>query len=206
MVPKKRGRPFKAETLESQTAAENLRNRPARSMLSFNSNQSDLVTLIESMDRAKNEIIKQYKYSHTTSVQHAYDMASLGDEAMVGREETLLDHDKKKRAESGENKQKGGDSVRLTAANRAKELCKINQILLERLKPLGPLSVSDVARKILREWDQVDSATLLTGENKNMRCRGLPGDPPSAKTICTYIKEASPFQPHRVRKTSMKNK
>jgi len=206
MADKKRGRPLKTETLESRAAAENFLCRPVWSMQPSHSKQSELSEMIDSMDRAEKEIITQYKYSLTTSVKHAYAMASLGDEAMEGCEEALVKLDEKKRNESSDRKKWGGDAVNELATDRANEICKINQILLERLKPLGPLSMSDVARIILRDWCQIDPASLLPGEPRALRCRGLPGEPPTAKTITSYVKKASPFQPHRVGKTSLRIK
>jgi len=206
MAEKKRGRPLKPETLESKKAAENMLNRPAWSTQISTTKQAELNELISSMDRAEKEIIAQYKYSQTTSVQHAYAMASLGDESMNDFEEALLKRNKRKRSESSESKKMGADAVKKMAAARACELCQINKILLERLKPLGPLSMSDVAKKILKDWDHLDPSSLLLGEPRTLRCRGLPGKPPSAKTIASYIKKFSPFHPHRVGKTSLGNK
>lgn len=206
MAKKKRGRPLKAETLESLATKEALLNRPTWTMSPSGSSASNLKELIDSMNIAEAQIIQQYKYSHTTSVKHAYAMASVGDEVMEEFAETLLKRDKEKREESSINKKSGGDAVKRVAINRANNLCLINKVLLERLKPIGPLSMSDVARIILRDWEKLDPASLLPGEQPNMKRRGLPGKAPTAKTICSYIKLASPFQPHRVGKTSLRNK
>lgn len=206
MAEKKRGRPFKEETLESRNAAEHFRNRPEWSVLPPHPKQSELTGLIASMDIAEKEIIEQYKYSHTTSVKHAYAMASIGDEAMMNFEEALLEHDKVKRNESAKSKKSGGLAVKEIAASRATELCRINKILLQRLSPLGPRSMSYVARIILRDWHKLDPVSLLPGEPQTLRRRGLLGEPPTAKTIASYIKMASPYPQHRVGKTSLRNK
>lgn len=206
MMPKKRGRPFKKETLESKAFMENFQRRPEWAKLPSKGQESGLSELIASMDRTEKEIISQYKYSHTTSAQHAYNMASIGDEAMSGREKKFLLRDQEKSGESAKNKKAGGAAVKESAATRAIQLCRINKVLLERLKPLGPLSMSDVAQKILRDWKHLDPAALLPGEPKTLKCRGLPGEPPTSRTIANYITSASPFKQHRVGKTSLRNK
>ena len=207
MTEKKRGRPLKAETVESRVVAEKLRNRPSYLPPPSTEKLQDLNNLIASLDVAEQEILLAYKYSVTTSGSHAYTMASIGDESMTEEITTaVLKKDAEIREGLKNNPQAGGKSVKKTAAQRAEKICQLNKILLERLRPLGPLTISDVARKIIREWDLIQLGSLLPGEPPTLLARGISGEKPTIKTIGNYIKSASPFSVHRVGKTSLRKK
>ena len=207
MTEKKRGRPLKAETVESRVVAEKLRNRPSYLPPPSTEKLQDLNNLIASLDVAEQEILLAYKYSVTTSDSHAYTMASIGDESMT---EEIITAVLKKDAEIREglknNPKAGGKSVKKTAAQRAEKICKLNKILLERLRPLGPMSLNDVAGKIIREWDSIQPGLQLKGEPPTLLARGISGKKPTIKTIGNYIKSSSPFPMHRVGKTSLRKK
>lgn len=207
MTEKKRGRPLKAETVESRLAAENLRHRPSYLPPPSTEKLQDLNNLIASMDDAEQAILSAYKYSVTTSANHAYIMASIGDESM-SEEITakVLEKDNRIRAGLKDNPKAGGKSVKTNAAHRAEKICELNRILLERLRPLGPLSLNDVAGKIIREWDAIKPDLRLKGEPPTLLARGIGGEKPTIKTIGNYIKSASPFPMHRVGKTSLRKK
>lgn len=207
MTEKKRGRPLKAETVESRLAAENLRHRPSYLPPPNTEKLQGLNELIASMDDAEHEILAAFKYSITTSANHAYAMASIGDETMTEEiTAAVLKEDAEIRKGLKNNPQAGGKSVKNTAVQRAEKICTLNKILLERLRPLGPLTLSDVARKIIREWDLIQLGSLLPGEPPTLLARGISGEKPTTKTIGNYIKSASPFPVHRVGKTSLKKK
>ena len=207
MTEKKRGRPLKAETVESRLAAENLRHRPSYLPPPNTEKLQGLNELIASMDDAEHEILAAFKYSITTSAYHAYAMASIGDETMTEEiTAAVLKEDAEIRKGLKNNPQAGGKSVKNTAVQRAEKICTLNKILLERLRPLGPLTLSDVARKIIREWDLIQLGSLLPGEPPTLLARGISGEKPTTKTIGNYIKSASPFSVHRVGKTSLRKK
>jgi hypothetical protein len=207
MAEKKRGRPLKVETVESRIAAEKLRNRPSHLPPPNTKKLQDLNNLIASMDVAEQAILSAYKYSVSTSDNHAYTMASIGDESM-SEEITakVLEKDNRIRTGLKDNPKAGGKSVKKTAAQRAEKICKLNKILLERLRPLGPMSLNDVAGKIIREWDLIQPGLQLKGEPPTLLARGISGKKPTIKTIGNYIKSASPFPMHRVGKTSLRKK
>jgi hypothetical protein len=207
MSEKKRGRPLKAETVESRLTAENLRHRPSFLPLPNTEKLQGLNDLIASMDDAEQEIFTIFKYSITTSANHAYAMASIGDETMTKEITTaVLKKDAEIREGLKNNPQAGGQSVKNTASRKAEKICTLNKILLERLRPLGPLTLNDVARKIIREWDSIQLGSLLPGEPPTLLARGISGEKPTIKTIGNYIKIASPFSVHRVGKTSLRKK
>ena len=63
MTEKKRGRPLKAETVESRVIAEKLRNRPSYLPPPSTEKLQDLNNLIASMDDAEQAILSAYQYS-----------------------------------------------------------------------------------------------------------------------------------------------
>ena len=207
MTEKKRGRPLKAETVESRVVAEKLRNRPSHLPPPSTEKLQALNNLIASMDDAEQAILSAYKYSVTTSANHAYTMASIGDESM-SEEITakVLEKDTRIRAGLKDNPQAGGNSVKKAAAQRAEQICKLNKILLESLAPLGKWSLNEVAGRIIREWDSIKPGFQLKGEPPTLLARGIGGEKPTIKTIGNYIKSASPFPMHRVGKTSLRKK
>ena len=207
MAEKKRGRPLKAETVESRVVAEKLRNRPSYLPQPSTEKLQDLNNLIASLDVAEQEILLAYKYSVTTSANHAYTMASIGDESMSEEITTkVLEKDNRIREALKDNAKEGGKSVKTNATHRAEKICQLNKILLERLKPLGPFSLNYVAGKIIREWDLIQPGSQLKGEPPTLLARGILGEKPTTKTIGNYIKSASPFPMHRVGKTSLRKK
>jgi hypothetical protein len=206
MTQKKRGRPLSEQAQENLLAAQNLATRPSRLSQNKVPQQTDMISLLASMDQAEKEILKKFRYSQTTSKSHAYAMASLGDETLDDLEEKILERDKKKRNEVASNRDKGTKAVQEIASTRADEICRINRILLERLKPYGLLSLSDVASKIIQDWYDIPLGSKLPGEPTSLRRRGVDGPPPTARTIRNYIRQASPLAHQRVGKTSMRKK
>jgi hypothetical protein len=45
-------------------------------------------------ERVRQEILRGYKHGPTTPDNHAYEMATLGDESMMGHEARILENDK----------------------------------------------------------------------------------------------------------------
>ena len=125
MSEKKRGRPLKAETVESRVVTEKLRNRPSYLPPPSTEKLQDLKNLIASMDDAEQAILSAYKYSVTTSANHAYTMASIGDESMTEEiTKAVLKKDAAIKAGLKDNPKAGGESVKKTAAQRAEKICK----------------------------------------------------------------------------------
>lgn len=199
---RRRGRPPGSDKAESLLAQEAMRNRPENQTSMTTAEQEKLSNWIKSMDVAEQQVLSQFKYSQTTSKNHAYTMASLDHEIYDESRDEILKIDAQKRGESQDNKLAGGVAVRDEALRRAEKVCELNKILLERAKPFGPLSMSDVARKISSEWEAIPSGGRLLGEPPELIARGIGGNAPSRRTITNYIKAASPFREQRVGKTS----
>ena len=204
--PKKRGRPKSAATLETERIEEMLQNTPAYLPKITAEKKNQLLESIAHGEAIRLEILKTYKTSATIPDDHAYQMASLGDESMIGYEQQVIQRDARYQQQAKALRAAGVLKVRKTAARRAKELCDKNRVLLETMKPFGHLTLSDVASKIRRDWSNVHPHSLMPGETGKLTERGIVGDPPSIRTIKNYIQQASPFPEQRVGKTSLRKK
>lgn len=205
-LPKKRGRPKNAATLESERIKEILKNTPAYLPKMTAEGKKQTLESIAHAETIRLEILKTYKTSATIPDDHAYSMASLGDESMIGHGYEVTQRDERYQQQARTLRAAGVRIVSDTAAGRAKALCEKNRVLLEIMKPFGRLTLSDVASKIRKEWASVHPHALMPGETKKLTERGLEGDPPSTRTIKNYIQQASPFPEQRVGKTSLRNK
>ena len=121
------------------------------------------------------------------ALSHAYNMASLGDESLIGYERLIISADASHREAIPERKLRGTQATRDGALDRAATVRFINSVLLERMTPRGRLSVEQVAQIIRRGWDQIDPADRKQGEPAALKKRGCGGPTPCAKTIRSYI-------------------
>ncbi len=194
-----RGRPPKPETLE---------HVPARVA---QQNSSELVEWVASMQRTKDEILSDYHSYPTIPHGHIFELASLGDEALSGHEERILLNDAKLYQDAVDFRHSGGAERRKSTATRDVELCQKNRVLLGRVNPLGPLTLTDAARRIRLQWTCIPPESRAPGEEK-LDCRGIvwtgndAAQIPSIKTILRAIKRASPFEQHREGQSSRPKK
>ena len=202
--PKKRGRPKSAATLERERIEEILKNTPVYLPKITAKKKKQLLESIAHGETIRLEILQTYKTSATIPDDHAYQMASLGDESMIGHEREVIQRDERYQQQAIAFRAAGVRIVSGTATGRAKVLCEKNRVLLELMKPFGNLTLSDVARKIRRDWANLHPHSLMPGETGKLKDRGLLGDPPSIRTIKNYIRQASPFPQQRVGKTLLK--
>jgi hypothetical protein len=205
-LPKKRGRPKSAATLERDRIEEMLKNTPSYLPKMTAEKKKQMLESIAHGESIRLDILKTYKTSATIPDDHAYQMASLGDGSMICHEHAVIQRDESYLQQARALRAAGVRIVSDTAASRAKALCEKNRALLEIMKPFGHLTLSDVASKIRRDWANVHPHSLMPGETMKLTERGLEGDPPSMRTIKNYIQQASPFPEQRVGKTSLRKK
>jgi hypothetical protein len=166
-----------------------------------------LDVILRNLEDAESEVLSDYESYPTIPRSHIYEMASLGDESMIGHEGLILERDSKLRQDAISNRHKGGDERKQIANSRAKLLCEKNRILLEKMKPLGRLSKNRVATIIQDQWNDIPLGNRLPGE-EGMDRRGIEdlginaGKIPSVKTIERYIDFGSFFSQHGVRQSS----
>jgi hypothetical protein len=203
-LKKGRGRPPSQETLEKRQVYELLKTIPKHITQEEKDSQD---VMLRNLEDAENEVLSEYESYPTIPQSHIYEMASLGDESMVGHEDLILERDIKLRQDAISNRHKGGDESKQIANNRAKLICEKNRILLEKMKPLGHLSKNHVATIIYDQWDRMPLGNRQPGE-ENMDRRGVEdlgmnaSKIPSIRTIERYIDCGSPFSEYRVRQSS----
>lgn len=185
-MKKTKGRPKSAATIELERMNEMLKNIPAYIKMTA-SEIAEVGKNLESAEVIRRQILKDYKTSPSIPDDHAYLMASLGDESLIGHEAGIISRDNQLREKAQEHREAGAESTKTGAEKRATELCKKNRMLLERLAPTGNLSLSDIAKKIIKEWAFLPPGSRMPGEPDTLMKRGIGGEPPTERTIRNYI-------------------
>ena len=204
---KRRGRPKSSATLEAERVEKMLMERPGHITPMSDEQKEKVEIWIQSAETARLDVIRFHNNSQTTPDSHAYEMESLSDEFMTQEQtQKVLQRDATYRENAEKYRELGGYATKNDAAKRAAELCQKNRILLERMKPYGPLSASDVSKRIINEWLEIPPGTRLPGETQSLRARGVGGPAPNERTVRNYIKIASPHPHQRVGKGSLRKK
>jgi hypothetical protein len=208
-LKKGRGRPLSQETLEKRRVDELLKNINKPISLEEIAWRD---SMLSSLEEAESELLSDYKSNPTIPRSHIFELASLGDESMLGYEDLILERDNKLRQAVISNRHKGGDEYHQNTKSRAKLLCEKNRILLGKMKPNGHLSKNKVATKIHEEWDRIPSGNRQLGE-EGMDRRGVEdlginaSKVPSVRTIERYIDLGSSFSHKKFDKARLdKNK
>lgn len=185
-----RGRPAGPATLERRRIDELMESPPAHIPRLTAVEQAELEKSFAANERVRKQILKEYKYGATTPNAHAYDMASLGDESLQGHEHAILARDREYKEVADRARLKSSVQKRNTTDTQACKVCEHFRTLLSRAKPLGPLSRSDVARRMQSRWPPDGSL----------------GAVPSERTLRDWIRRGSPFAEHRVGSVSREKK
>lgn len=207
-MKKGRGRPPKPETLERRELESRMEQFFSSAPSRIKQQNSDhLFEWLAGMDRAKDEILHDYLGYRNFTHAHIFNMASLGHELLSGHEHVILEEDSRLHQDAGGYRDTGGKVREKDATANAVALCQKNRILLERVKPLGPLSPTSAAKIIRSQWSHIPPESRTPAE-KGLDCRGVvwagkkDGHVPSIKTIVRAIEKESPFLQHRKRQSS----
>jgi hypothetical protein len=185
-----RGRPAGPTTLKRRRVEELLRSPPAHIPMMTAAERAELEESFAAGERVRRQILKDYKHGATTPDSHAYDMASLGDESTEGHEKEVIARDRTYKEVADEGRAKGGHKNRRKADRQAALVCEHFRELLSRAVPHGPLSRSEVARRMQDRWP----------------LDGRLGRLPSEKTLRNWIERGSPLPAHRVGKVLLGKK
>jgi hypothetical protein len=167
MTARKRGRPASAATIERRRIAELLSNLPAHAKFKSDETAREIQNLLENLEAAERQILRQYRTSATIPKSHAYEMASLGDESLRGFESEIIARDQQYQMESERARSRGGQARGDGPTSRAKRLAEINTDLIQKVDS-GEMSSREAARRIHKRWQK----------------RGVPDLPqPSQKTL-----------------------
>ena len=190
MTKAKRGRPISESTKEKRRLEEMFANPPKHIKKMTKAEAKDVQEMLVNLEKVRKEILKTFKHSATTPDQHAYDMASIGDEMMEGHEEKILQRDEEYETRARNFQQSGGKETKKAADVKAEEIYKLNKSLIDKIRPLGHHSVTSAAKIILNEWSK----------------RGIDIEKPSERTIRNLIIRGSPHPAHKVGKGSKPKK
>jgi hypothetical protein len=185
-APKKRGRPPSQATIEIRRIEDMLKNLPDR-MRPTEAERQEQHELLETMERARQDILKTFRYGRTTPDRHAYEMASIGDESLIGYENAVLKRDRFYKERATRSREAGAMEARANAQDRAEQAMDNFKDLLSKVEPLGPLTRTKASAQMREDWLKY----------------GNFGDPPSERTLRRWINAHSPYAEHRSGQTSL---
>ena len=190
-VPKTRGRgrPKSAATLERERLETLFAKKPSHLPVA----ESDLTRALREAqpynDAIEKQILRDYKYDATVPDDHAFTMASLGDESLYGHETMIIAQDEAHRARVSRQRANGAAATRASSMRRARLIINKNLILITYLLKVRRQSVSLVARKIQTEWDVITVAQRISGEPNTLTARGDGNPMPSQRTIREWLRK-----------------
>ena len=180
------GRPPKPATLEARRVEAMLKNMPPHIPRLTEVQKSELNESFAHSERIRQEILKKFKHGRTTPDSHAYDMASIGDESLIGHEQRILDEDAKFALRAKKYRQSGAAATKNKIADRKADIKKNNQRLISEIHPSSRYTLHCVAKMIHNQWKEMSSAQKMSGES-SMACRGDGKERPSVSTIRRWI-------------------
>ena len=180
MTPTKRGRPPSEATIEKRRIEEFLKNPPAHIPPMNEGERRVMDSMLDSLNKAEREILRQYRTSPNIPKSHAYEMASLGDESLQGFESEIIARDQQYQLDA-ETRRFNGGLVRENEANgEAHRLAGANKDLVKEIQS-GQLTIGRAAQKIHDRWST--RGVPSKGKNKDKR--------PSLRTIKRHLTRAT---------------
>jgi len=160
----RRGRPKSAVNQIFENLPEYIKNlTPAK-------RQEASLFNLDDMERVNKEILKKYKINQSVPDLHAYDMASLGDEAMDGFNESVISKNKQYKVAIRVYRTRGGKKTQKNSITRGDEIFRKNYVLISKIGKIKAYNRKTVSERIYNEWDRVES--LLPGEPEALKARG----------------------------------
>lgn len=185
-MTKPRGRPPSAATLEMRRIETMLKSMPEHIPKLTEAEKSMLDESFVHNEKIRQEILKTFKHGRTTPDDHAYAMASIGDESLTGHEQKILDADDAYKTRAKNYREIGTSATRDRNSDRKASIRKINQVLITKIRPNGRFTMHRVAKMIYDQWDSMLPTDKFQSE-KSLTCRGDGQDRPSASTIGRWI-------------------
>jgi hypothetical protein len=171
MNSKKKGRPKGARALEKERIERLFQDPPPYLKKMTSPESAAFAERCKDVDRVESEILDQYRISPTTPKQHAFEMASLGDESLEGHEDEILARDEAYISRANVSRQAGATERSNTARANALALGHKNKAVIARVRS-GELSINSAAHHIHRKWHETGIVGL---------------DRPSIRTISRYL-------------------
>lgn len=186
MAEKKRGRPPSTNTLEMRRMEAMLKSMPERLPKLTEAEKTMLDESFAHNEKIRQEILKTYKHGRTTHDDHAYAMASIGDESLIGHEQEILDADDEYKYKSKRYRELGTSATRDKNSDRKASINKTNQVLISKIRPNGRFTLNRVVQMIHDQWNSMLHTDKFPGE-ESLTCRGDGQDKPSVSTIRRWI-------------------
>ena len=186
MAEKKRGRPPSTTTLEMRRIEAMLKSMPKHLPKLTKAEKSEFDKSFAQTEKIRQEILKSFKHGRTTPDDHAYAMASIGDESLIGHEQKILDADDEYKYKAKRYREWGTSATRDKNSDRKASINKTNQVLISKIRPNGRFTLHRVVKMIHEQWDSMLHTDKFQGE-KSLTCRGDGQDKPSVSTIRRWI-------------------
>jgi hypothetical protein len=149
---KKKGRPKGKLTLEMERQEKMFAEISKKYPLT-KEEREHYETMHKNGEKVRKQILKDYKTHKMIPDDHAYTMASLGDESLEGFEDQIIAQDNYYKQKIKKSTARGGETLSEEADARAKSVWNKNKDLIERInKKDKKLKLHGAATKILNEW------------------------------------------------------
>ena len=189
MTKAKRGRPVSVATLEMQRIAEMLSNRTPHLPYLCTDKINEIEKMLTSMKEAEIDILKTFKYGQWTPDEHAFSMASIGDELFnEAHVKKIIEDDEKFEGRAKRIRKKAGDKNHIKSNTQKNRVLEINKVLIKQINKSKKIKPHNVAQKIHEQWHLMNPEQRLYGEPLNMQCRGDGGKLVSVRTIERWMK------------------
>ncbi len=185
-MKKRPGRPLSQASLEKRRIDAMLKNKPSHLPQLTEVKKLALERQFQQSEKIRLEILKSYKHGRTTPDAHAYAMASIGDESLIGYEQVILDADDKYARRAKHYRDEGTRTTKNKSATRQEIIRSININLISKIQTSSAYSVYRVAKIIYDQWDLLLPAQKLL-EEISLKRRGDGGIRPSITTIGRWI-------------------
>jgi hypothetical protein len=148
---KKRGRPKSKLTLERERQEKMFSE--IRKAHPLTKEQKEFYETMEiNGEEVRKQILKDFKTHKIIPDDHAYTMASLGDDSLIGYENQIIADDNYYQQKIKESTARGGETLSLEADRRALAVWNKNKDLLARIK--NKLTLNGAASIIRDNWDK----------------------------------------------------
>ena len=166
---KKRGRPKSKLTLERERQ-EKMFSEIRKTHPLTKEQKEFYETMEKNGEEVRKQILKDFKTHKIIPDDHAYTMASLGDESLIGYENKIIAQDDYYKQKIKKSTARGGETLYEEALARAKSVWSKNKDLIERMnKKEKKLTLNGAAGIIRDEWfkrgDSVSKPSLNTIKN-----------------------------------------
>jgi hypothetical protein len=164
-VNKKRGRPKSKLTLERERQEKMFSE--IRKAHPLTKEQKEFYETMEiNGEEVRKQILKDFKTHKIIPDDHAYTMASLGDDSLIGYENQIIADDNYYQQKIKESTARGGEILSLEADKRALTVWDKNRDLLARMnRATNKLTLNGATGIILDNWDKRGDGSKKPSEN-----------------------------------------